>query len=339
MRAGCVALAFLVACGGHYGGKPNAAKPADTKGGIERAALPYAILDARTGRQVDTEQFWQQLGTQRVVCVGEDHQNPHHHWVQLEVMSQLAAHHKGKKLALGMEMFQRPFQGVLDDYAAKRIDEATLLSRSGWDDRWGYDYGFYGPTIRAAVAVGAALVALNAPRELTKAVSHKGIAGLAPDEKAQLPEVNLDDKSHRAWFDSLMEGMGGAGGHTKAPEEAKPDDTKPDDKAADKLPEGHPAMPPREMPSADNIYAAQVVWDESMADGAAKWAQANATGEMVLLAGNGHCHDSAIVNRVKRRGVAQVVSVRPVLDTEGNVAEALAKPMNDYLVVLQLPKQ
>ena len=48
-------------------------------------------------------------------------------------------------------MFQRPFQGVLDDFAAKRIDDAALRSRTGWEDRWGYDYGFYGPTIDAAV--------------------------------------------------------------------------------------------------------------------------------------------------------------------------------------------
>jgi uncharacterized iron-regulated protein len=339
MRAGCVALAFLAACGGAYGGK-SAAKPKPAEGaagGIERAALPYSILDARTGRQLDAEQFWQKLGTARVVCVGEDHPNPHHHWVQFEVMTQLAAHQKGKKLALGMEMFQRPFQGLLDDYAAKRIDEATLLSRSGWEDRWGYDYGFYGPTIRTAVTAGATLVALNAPRELTKAVAHKGIAGLAPDERAQLPELNLDDKTHRAWFDTLMEGMGGTQGHTKAsdkPDDADKKDDKKDDEQPSAMPPGHPAMP-----TADNIYAAQVVWDESMADGAAKWAKANAQGEMVLLAGNGHCHDSGIVNRVKRRGVAEVVSVRPVLDTEGNVAEALAKPMNDYLVVLQLPKE
>jgi uncharacterized iron-regulated protein len=251
------------------------------------------------------------------------------------VMSQLVAHGKGKKLALGLERFQRPFQGVLDDYAAKRIDEAAMLSRTGYEDRWGYDYGFYGPTIRVAVASGAALLALNAAREVTKAVARKGIANLAPDEKAQLPEVNLDDKQHRAWFDSLMEGMGGAGGHTKAATQEPEKTETPEKKEEPKeMPPGHPAMP-----SADNIYAAQVVWDESMADGAAKWARANAGGELVLLAGNGHCHDSAIVNRVKRRGVAEVVSVRPVLDTEGNVAEALAKPMNDYLVVLQLPKE
>ena len=59
----------------------------------------------------------------------------------------------------------------------------------------------------------------------------------------------------------------------------------------------------------------------------------------MLLAGNGHCHDSAIVARVKRRGVDKVISVRPVIDVEGQVSAALAKPMNDFLIVLEMPKR
>ena len=59
---------------------------------------------------------------------------------------------------------------------------------------------------------------------------------------------------------------------------------------------------------------------------------------MVILAGNGHCHDSAIVNRMKRRGVTDVVSVRSVVDDgQGSVATTLVKPINDYVVVLELP--
>jgi hypothetical protein len=92
------------------------------------------------------------------------------------------------------------------------------------------------------------------------------------------------------------------------------------------------------MPSAERIYTVQVLWDETMADGGARWLAANPRGRLVILAGNGHCHDSAIVGRLKRRGVTDAISVRPVLDTEGNVAEVLAKPMNDFVLVLQLPK-
>jgi len=322
MLARCAALVFLIACAGSNGAKSPARPQAPAqKANIEAAALPYSILDARTGHQIDTAAFWTQLDGQKVVCVGEDHPNPHHHWVQLEVMSKLAEQVKDRKLALGMEMFQRPFQGILDDYAAKRIDEASLLSRSAWEDRWGYDYGFYGPTIRRAVLAGAALVALNAPRELTRKIAHQGVSSLSPDEKAQLPQLDLDDKAHRAWWDDLMSSMD-EGGHAHGQAHAEGSD---DEKQAD-------------MPAADNVYMAQVVWDETMAESAVKWLQATPNGLIVVLAGNGHCHDSAIVGRIKRRGINEVVSVRPVLDTEGNVAEALAKPMNDFLVVLKLPQ-
>jgi uncharacterized iron-regulated protein len=94
------------------------------------------------------------------------------------------------------------------------------------------------------------------------------------------------------------------------------------------------------MPSADRIYTVQVIWDETMADGAARWLQATPTGRIIILAGTGHCHDSAIVARLKRRGVADTVSVRTVIDDgDGGVAAALAKPMNDYLIVLTLPAE
>jgi hypothetical protein len=59
----------------------------------------------------------------------------------------------------------------------------------------------------------------------------------------------------------------------------------------------------------------------------------NPTGRVIILAGNGHCHDSAIVSRIKRRGIAQVVSVRPVLDIDSS--EVLAQPINDFAFVLQ----
>jgi uncharacterized iron-regulated protein len=321
---------FLVGCAARPAQPTTGGPP---RGGIEAAALPYHVLDARTGRQLDEPAFWAQLTSARAICIGEDHSNPHHHWVQLEIVKQLTKRSPpGTRFALGLEMVQRPFQGVLDDYAARRIDAAALRSRVGWEERWGYDWGFYGPTIDAAVAAGAALLALNAPKELTKKVSRKGLDALTAEERAQIPELKLDDATHRAWFDALMDSMGGAGAHTspKASASAKEEGATPAEKPADAAkPEGA-----AEMPSADRIYTVQVVWDETMADGVAKWLAATPDGHAVILAGNGHCHDSAIVNRIKRRGVADVVSVRPVIDTDGEVAEVLAKPVNDFAFVM-----
>jgi uncharacterized iron-regulated protein len=348
-------LVLAAACAGRYpttapqavAGKPA---PAMGKGGIASAALPYVVLDGRTGRQLEEAAYWPRLARARAVCIGEEHPNPHHHWVQLHTVQKLiAALGKDEVLGLGLEMVQRPFQGVLDDYAAKRIDAAALKSRTGWEERWGYDFSFYGPTLDAAIGAGGKLLALNTSRELTKKVSRQGLESLTPDERAQVPELKLDDPRHRAWFDALMSELGGAHAHSQAKSEKKdgadgaidkddvmdaPDPHADKDKDKDKARDPHKPQ----MPSAERIYTVQVLWDETMADGGAKWLAANPRGRLVILAGNGHCHDSAIVGRLKRRGMADVLSVRPVIDTEGNVAEALAKPMNDFVVVLQLPK-
>ncbi|HET7504869.1 MAG TPA: ChaN family lipoprotein [Kofleriaceae bacterium] len=346
LRSAVWALAMTAAgCAGRYGGT-SAPRPAPARRGIEAAALPYQIVDARTGKSIDEPAFWSRLATTRAVCVGEEHPNPHHHWLQLHVVRELIKRlPRGTHLALAMEMFQRPFQGVLDDYAARRIDDAQLRSRSGYEDRWGYDYGFYGPTIDAAVHAGAQLLAANAAKELTKKVSHHGLDSLTAEERAQIPELKLDDRSHRAWFDALMEDMGGSSAHSQAKASAaeEPDADHGGEKSASKAPDK--AMPPQhgadggsEMPSADRIYTVQVIWDETMADTSAKWLAANPGGHLILLAGNGHCHDSAIVGRLKRRGVADALSIRGVIDDgEGSVGEALARPMNDYVVVLQMP--
>lgn len=328
MRSLALVALLCTACRGSY---PRTPTPSGGTGprGVEAAALPYAIVDGHTGAAVDDAAFWSSVGAARVVCVGEDHENPHHHWAQLEIVDRVSAQRK-VGLALGMEMVQRPFQAVLDDFAAGKIDEAALRSRVGWDDRWGYDYDLYRPMIAIAAGRGAALVALNVSRELTKKVVREGIEALTPAERAQLPaELDLADADHRAWFDGVMSGLGGAGHHQ----------TEADEPAPEADPHHHPpAADQPAMPSADRVYAVQVIWDESMADGAATWAAGDGRA-MVVLAGNGHCHDSAIVRRVLRRGVAPVISVRPIIDDgEGNVAAAILDRRNDYLFVMTMPR-
>ena len=323
----CVVL-VAAGCTGKYSGSTTPTAKGAPKGGLAAAGLPYQVLDGRNGRQVEEAEFWTRLHGARAVCVGEEHPNPHHHWVQLRVVQELGKR-KPAKLALGLEMIQRPFQGPLDDYTAKRIDSAALRSRVGWEERWGYDWEFYGPTIDTAIGFGAHVLALNAAKELAKKISRQGLESLTAEEKVNVPELDLQDTNHRAGFDALMAEMGGAGAHSEKKEEPE----NPHKEDPDKSPHGDkPAMP-----SAERIYTVQVLWDETMADVSAKWLAQNPSGQLVILAGNGHCHDSAIVTRLKRRGITDVVSVRPVLDMEGEVASVLAKPMNDYVVVLQLP--
>ncbi len=343
----------LAACPGSYKGPAGPTGGGGSGGvgpvkGVADAALPYAIVDGRTGKAVSDGELWQRLGDARAVCVGEEHPNPHHHWAQLAIVTAATEKIPAKRLGLGMEMVQSPFQGVVDDWSAQKIDEAAFLSRTGWADRWGYDFGLYRPILERARVSGMALIALNAPRELVRAVSRKGVDGLSADERAKLPPLVLDDAQHRAWFDKVMEEMEeGHGGHGHGHGSGDAGDGAGDGKTGDgKTGDGEtgtgtgtgapPTAPP--MPSMENIYAAQVVWDESMAEGARRWLGAGGD-TIFIIAGNGHCHDSAIVRRLDRRGGGPAVSIRPIIDDgEGNVAAALAEGSNDYLFVMTMPK-
>ncbi|HTM20630.1 MAG TPA: ChaN family lipoprotein [Kofleriaceae bacterium] len=313
-------LVTAIACGGNYpaAGKPDGHPDKPVVIDVEASALPYKVLRAHGGAEVSADDLWREIGEAQAVCVGETHDNPHDHWAQLEVIEHLSRG-GAADLAVGMEMFQRPFQGVLDDYAAGRIDEAALLSRSDWKERWGFDFAFYRPQLHLAVGRHAALLALNIETELKKKISAAGsIEALPEADRARVPELVLDDAQHRAWFDAEMAGMGEAHGHGDVHGDGKPED-----------PAAAKAM-------ADKIYRGQVLWDETMADTAARWLTAVPGRRIVILAGKGHCHDSALVRRITRRGVARAVSIQPLIDDgEGNVAAALADPINDYLLVMR----
>jgi uncharacterized iron-regulated protein len=330
--------AALAACAGGY----QVVQPAPR--GVAAAGLPFVVLDGRDGHELPAAEAWTRLRAARAVCAGEQHDSPHDHWVQLQIVDHLSKPELGAPLALGLEMVQQPFQGVIDDWRGERIDDATLRSRTGWDQRWGFDFALYRPMLVLARARGATLHALNAPSELVKRVAKVGVDGLAADERARLPQLELGDAQHRGWFDRIMGDSHAHGAPTHSHSHSHSHDA--DDDADDSDPADAPPAPPADaihahvahpaMPSADFIYAAQVVWDESMADAAARAIAGG--GHIIILAGNGHCHDSAIVRRLARRGVAPVVSVRPIIDDgDGNVAAALAEGINDFLIVMTPP--
>ena len=314
------ATTITVGCGGSYKssteGPSTQMKPADTGGepdaptmSVADAALPYKVL-TRDGRELSDAQLREALAKSRAICVGEAHPNPHDHWAQLHILGTLTG--EAGPFALGMEMFQRPFQGVLDDFADGVIDIKGLLSRSDWVNRWGYDFALYQPMIELAAERHVALLALNMEREIIKKVSKRGVDDLRDSDRAKLPDVNLHDDQHRAWWDDIMSAMGDAHGHSGGDGDGEAD-----------------------LEAAERIYSSQVVWDETMAETASNWLAEDPERRVMIIAGNGHCHDSAIVRRIHRRGETSAISIQPIVDDgDGNVADALAEGINDYLFVM-----
>ncbi len=315
------------ACGGQYPStksgttptQPSAAAQSDKElkdsgMDLQRAALPFRILRTDGGTELTPEAFFEELVPAAGICLGETHPNPHHHWAQLRVLEEMINRRNGKKMALGMEMFQRPFQGVLNDYAAGKIDEAAMLSRTDWAARWGYDFSLYRPLMKLAVKRELPILALNVSTELKDKIKRKGIDGLTDKDRAKVPEIDLDDADHKAWFNDLMAEMGGGhgGGHGHGHGDKSDDDM------------------------ALKIYRSQVLWDETMADTAVRWLKDDKEKQIVILAGSGHCHESAIVRRMQRRGAGKTISIRPVM--QGKEARELVNPQTDYLFVLIPPQ-
>lgn len=233
------------------------------------ALVAPGIYDVATGRLVTRARLFEELSKARFVVVGESHDDPFHHEVELAVYRGVAASRDAGAVLLGMEMFQRPFQGPLDEYIAKNIDQDTMLARTEWEKRWKFPVEFYAPLWRFARENGWKVVALNAPRELTKRLSKVGVDGLNDTERAQLPELDLQNIAHKDWVREVFAAHG----------MSTDDDT------------------------FENFYAAQVLWDETMAQAAVEVMEDRDDADaMVIVAGAGHVMNRwGVPSRIERR--------------------------------------
>jgi uncharacterized iron-regulated protein len=217
---------------------------------------PGTILDHRTGDPVAFDAMVERLATVPVVYVGELHDQREHHRFQARVLEALAA--KPGKIALWMEMFYRPFQPHLDAYVRGDIDEATMLEKTEWKTRWGFGWDMYAPMLRFCRERKIPVIALNAPKEVTRTISRQGVAGLTDEQRAGLPPLDTTDMAHRAFV------RGAFGQH------------------GDEMP----------AEAFERFYTAMVVWDETMSSSVADWLkQAGDGARIVVVAGNGHVAD------------------------------------------------
>ena len=242
----------------------------------ERWRRPYTLFDGRTGARLDDADLDRRIAAARVIYAAETHDDPTHHQVQLELVDR--ARRLGT-VGIGLEMVQRPYQAALDAYRAGG-DEAALVEGTRWAARWGYDFRLYRPLFRYAFAQDLPLTALNARKELTQAIARDGLEALDPALAADLPELDLSHVAHRARLRLVWS--------------------------------AHVA-PHRGLPF-EAFYAAQVTWDETMADAVVRTLTAEGAPErLVVLAGSGHVrYHEGIPQRVARRGVAPGLSVLPM---------------------------
>jgi uncharacterized iron-regulated protein len=289
MRILAVIIALCVGCAGASG------RGARTPEEIVRSEMaPRSLVDAATGKNVDMEAFRTALRTKTVVYVGERHDRPGDHGAQYTILRTL--HSDQPSLAIGMEMFQAPFQEPLDRWSAGEIDETVLRRDTEYDERWGYDFSLYRPILEFARSRNLRVVALNAPRELAHAVAMSGVEGLDAELAASMPELDLDDAEHRALFDEAFD----AGDHGGAD-------------------------------MVDRYYQAQVLWDETMGSRVAETLEGpDSPAAMIVFAGRVHVQGGlGIPDRAAKRGATPYVVVLPV--TPAELKAELKKPTEERL--------
>ena len=228
-----------------------------------------------------------------VIYLGETHTDMADHVAQLEIITEM--HQARGDIAIGLEMFQRPFQPVLDQYIAGEITEAELIEQSEYETRWGYDWELYAPIFRYAQAEQIPLMALNTPSEVTRKVARQGLVSLSGADLEHIPPIADIDTSDEDYQAMVAQVFGHHGGHGNS------------------------------GPSFENFFAAQVLWDETMAAAVADFVMAAPDTQVIVLAGEGHIvYNFGIPNRVKRRLGDDLVAYSVLLNPTFTEDPALA---------------
>jgi len=225
------------------------------------------LTSLSTRKEIKLEDLAKEADGYSYLYLGENHATKAHQDLQAAIIRALVA--RGRSVVVGLEMYTRPKQDWLDQWTAGKLSESEFLEKSDWKSQWGFPYDFYKPVFEAAKEHKLPMVALNVPRDWVRQVGRNGISALTTEQKLQLPvELFLGNTAHKMVFDALM------GGHPVSGQQGA------------------------------NIYAAQVLWDEGMADTAIKWMDRFGTQQtiFVVIAGAGHImYNQGINFRVERR--------------------------------------
>jgi uncharacterized iron-regulated protein len=220
---------------------------------IKAPVGPEEILKLPEGDPITWVQLLNDLNRTKVIFVGESHDQIEHHQIQVRMIQELVA--KGKDIVIGMEMFERSQQPILDRWSQGLLTEEEFLKEVQLESTWGMDYELYHGILDEVKKHHLRVLGLNVQRDLVRKVAQNGIKGLSPEDKKKLPEMDLTDQQHRAYIKFIYKGhQGGPVGGFK------------------------------------NFYQAQSLWDEGMAETLSDFLKSSdGEGKTALVfAGSGH---------------------------------------------------
>jgi uncharacterized iron-regulated protein len=272
------------------------------------------IVHVASGEKITFSQLADSLDGARIVYVGEIHSNMESHDIQMQVLKEFYKRY-GDNIAIGMEMFKRPHQDILDKWTAGEISEKDLLSSTDWWHEWGFDYSLYKDIMDFTRDNKIPVVALNITRRFQKKISKNGLEGLSKEERESLPEIDTEDFYHRRYLERIMRGHG---------------DT--------------------DMNEAfERFYLVQCVWEDVMADSISRYLSSPQGKDKKLLVfiGGGHIiYHFGVPKRAYRRNhlpyrTIATYELRDLKPEDEHPLFAKDIPLQpaDYVRVIKLPKK
>lgn len=242
---------------------------------------------------VSFSELIENLVSSDMIFIGEVHDNPEHHLIEVQILQALLARRFSRTVA--MEFFAKPRQAAVDRYLSGKSAEPEFLKDVDWKHQWSFDYSFYRPIILEIKENRGRILAINAPNDLVRKVAGSGLKSLSPDERAQLAEnIDLSSKRHREYLAEIFKC------HTH-----------------------------NQVKNFDNFYAAQCVWEDTMAENIAKYRKKTGN-KLIVLTGNGHIINKfGIPDRTFRRVPVKIITI--VLLPLGTDMQTIRRGMADYV--------
>lgn len=145
---------------------------------------------------------------QRIVIMGEQHNNPMSHWLVYELAHDLFKKELG--LVLTMEQYERDQQPILDSFNVEKLSLAALDTLTRHWPNYKTDYR---PLLHFAWQHQVPVIAANIPRPIATAVSQKGLAPVLQGlgDNAWLPQAEWSVDHNQPGYAAMGEMMGGHG--------------------------------------------------------------------------------------------------------------------------------
>ncbi|MBT2558562.1 ChaN family lipoprotein [Hymenobacter sp. ISL-91] len=173
---------------------------------------PAYRLFAAAGKPVGYEAMLKKLAAADVVFFGEQHNDPMAHWLQLQLTKDLLRLKQGQ-LVLGLEMFERDVQPLVDQYITGELDDKAFEASSRPWPNYRTDYK---PLLQLARQQKFRVVGTNVPRRYASLVAKGSLAALdtlSAATKAWLVPLPLTVDYELPGYKNMVKMFGGDAAH------------------------------------------------------------------------------------------------------------------------------